>query len=213
MSSFATSNTSIACVGNIGFDGEQTRGMAIPMIRPTTAHRWHASPRLVVRALNAAAPRGYLQFGPHLLPCALGHGGIKAIKCEGDGASPRGRFRLRSVLYRPDGKRPRTGLPLRAIRKTDGWCDSVPDRNYNRRVALPYPQSAERLWRNDRLYDVVVVLGYNDVPRRRGRGSALFIHVARPDFAPTEGCVALRASDLRRVLCNLRCGSEIVIEI
>ncbi|MBA2126162.1 hypothetical protein DLM45_07985 [Hyphomicrobium methylovorum] len=183
------------------------------MIRPKPEHQQRTAGRLIVRALNASAQRGYLQFGTNLVPCALGTGGIRAIKREGDGAAPRGRFRLLSVFYRPDGKRPRSGLPVRAIRKMDGWCDSVNDRNYNRRVSLPYPQSTEPLWRADRLYDVIVVLGYNDVPRVRGRGSAIFIHVAREGFTPTEGCVALRASDLRRMLCNLHRGSDIVIAV
>lgn len=183
------------------------------MARPAVAQRQQAVPRLIVRALNAGAQRGYVQFGANFLPCALGSSGIRAIKREGDGATPRGRFLLRAVLYRPDATRPRTGLPLAAIRKVDGWCDSAADRNYNRRVILPYPESAERLWRDDRVYDVVVLLGYNDMPRKRGRGSALFIHVARPGFTPTEGCVTLRAGDLRRVLSNVGRGCKIIIEV
>ena len=89
---------------------------------------------------------------------------------------------------------------MRAIRPRDGWCDAPADRNYNRPVRHPYPASAERLWRADGLYDVVVVLGYNDRPRVRGRGSAIFMHVARPGYAPTEGCIALARPHLLRVL-------------
>lgn len=102
-------------------------------------------------------------------------------------------------------------LPLRQLRPTDGWCDAPQDRNYNRRVVRPYPASAERLWREDGLYDVVVVLGCNDVPRVRGRGSAIFLHVARPGYAPTEGCVAIALPDLVRVLVRLRRGDVIRI--
>ena len=107
--------------------------------------------------------------------------------------------------------RPRTPFDLRLIRRNDGWCDSPADRNYNRPVRLPYPAGAEHLWRGDGLYDVVVVLGFNDVPRLRNRGSAIFMHIARGDFHPTEGCVALRARDLRRLMSLLPKRSEIII--
>ena len=114
---------------------------------------------------------------------------------------------MRAVLYRPDRmRRPRTPLPVRAIRRHDGWCDASADRNYNRPVRLPYPASAERLWREDALYDVVVVLDYNERPRVRGRGSAIFMHVARPGYAPTEGCIALARAHLLRLLERLRCA-------
>ncbi len=82
----------------------------------------------------------------------------------------------------------------------DGWCDDPRDRNYNRYVRHPYPASAERMWREDNLYDVVVVLSHNDRPRVRGRGSAVFMHVARTGMTPTEGCVALRLPHLLRLL-------------
>lgn len=152
-----------------------------------------------------------MQLGTLLFPCALGRGGIKAIKREGDGATPRGRYRLRYVLYRSDLARPRTVLDTRAVRRTDGWCDSPSDRNYNRHVRLPYAASTERLWRDDRLYDVVVVIGYNDVPRVRHRGSAIFMHIARSGLRPTEGCVALSARDLRRLLSLIPKDSHIRI--
>lgn len=115
-----------------------------------------------------------------------------------------GAFRLEAVLYRPDRvQRPRTGLPLAVIATTDGWCDAVGDRNYNRKVAHPYPASAEALWRADGLYDVVVVLAHNRRPRVRGRGSAIFLHVARPGHLPTEGCIALARPDLLRLLSRI----------
>ncbi len=97
------------------------------------------------------------------------------------------------------------------MRRQDGWCDAVSDRNYNRPVQHPYSASAERLWRDDALYDLVIVLGYNDHPRRQGLGSAIFMHVARPDYAPTEGCIALRPADLRRFLGLLRPDTTIRI--
>jgi L,D-peptidoglycan transpeptidase YkuD (ErfK/YbiS/YcfS/YnhG family) len=104
-----------------------------------------------------------------------------------------------------------TGLPVRHIRNSDGWCDAPSDRNYNRSVRHPYPASAERLWRDDQLYDVIVVVDYNRCPRIRARGSAIFMHVARTGWCPTEGCVALAERDLRRLLAQTRRGTRLVI--
>jgi L,D-peptidoglycan transpeptidase YkuD (ErfK/YbiS/YcfS/YnhG family) len=112
-----------------------------------------------------------------------------------------GLFTLCEVLYRPDRvQRPRLGLPVRVMRRSDGWCDDVDDGNYNRKVRLPYTASAETLWRDDRIYDVIVVLDHNRRPRSKGCGSAIFMHVAHPDYAPTAGCIALSLGDLRRLL-------------
>jgi L,D-peptidoglycan transpeptidase YkuD (ErfK/YbiS/YcfS/YnhG family) len=167
--------------------------------------------QVYVRVLSQAAQRGHVAFGALRFACALGQSGITAIKREGDGATPRGRLPVRCVLYRSDAARPRSTFRLRRIRCNDGWCDSPQDRNYNRPVRLPYRANAEHLWRADGLYEVVVVLGYNDVPRVRNRGSAIFMHVARGNFEPTEGCIALRARDLRRLLAVLPRRSVIVV--
>jgi len=176
--------------------------------RLSGANRW------VVHTLSAHATRGRLTAGWIAVPCAIGRAGSKAVKREGDGASPRGAWRLAEVLWRRDrGRRPATGLPVRSIRPSDGWCDAQGDRNYNRPVRHPYPASAERLWRDDGLYDIVVVLDHNRRPRVRGGGSAIFMHIARAGFAPTAGCVALREGDLRRLLGALRRRTWISIGI
>lgn len=144
---------------------------------------------------------GLLRSGRRSYRCAIGRGGIREEKIEGDGATPVGRFALRRALYRPDRlDPPETGLSLAPIEPDLGWCDAPADPMYNRQVGLPYPASHERLWRDDHLYDVIVVLGHNDDPPRPGAGSAIFMHVARPDYGPTEGCVALRLPDLLEVL-------------
>ncbi len=157
--------------------------------------------QLFVRGLPGLAWRGLATIGGRSYPCALGRNGISATKREGDGATPLGTYRLVNIFYRADKvRRPRTALPVRAIRRDDGWCDEPRDRNYNRPVRHPYPASAERLWRDDELYDLVVVLSHNQRPRVRNRGSAVFLHVARPGFRPTEGCVAMRKTDLERIL-------------
>ncbi|MFM9850540.1 MAG: L,D-transpeptidase [Hyphomicrobiaceae bacterium] len=145
--------------------------------------------------------RGMLCVGTLRLPCALGRTGRRAMKREGDGATPMGLFTLCEVLYRPDRvRRPRAGLPVSATRSWDGWCDDARDGNYNRKVRLPYAASAETLWRDDHIYDVIVVLDHNRRPRAKGRGSAIFVHVARAGYEPTAGCVALSLSGLMRLL-------------
>lgn len=155
---------------------------------------------------------GVLLFGPRAIPAALGRGGIRADKREGDGATPRGRFRLVRLWWRADrGPRPRTLLPVRRIRPDDAWSEDAGHRGYNRPFRLPPGGEGDRLWREDRLYDLVIELDHNTRPRIAGRGSAVFIHVARPGLAPTAGCVALRADDLRRLLARL--GSRTRIEI
>jgi L,D-peptidoglycan transpeptidase YkuD (ErfK/YbiS/YcfS/YnhG family) len=144
--------------------------------------------------------------------CALGRGGINAQKREGDGATPVGSFAMRQLLYRPDREtRPRTALQAKPIQQNDGWCDAPRDRAYNRPVHLPYPASAETLWRDDHLYDLLVVLGYNDDPVVPGQGSAIFLHLARLDYGPTEGCVALSHADMVAVLAAADSGSRVVV--
>lgn len=146
-------------------------------------------------------PEGRLVLGGHVFRVALGRSGVSMRKQEGDGATPAGVLALRRVLYRADRIRtPLCVVPIGPIAPTDGWCDDPADRSYNREVRLPYPASHEELWREDRLYDLVGVLGWNDSPVRPGRGSAIFLHVARDDFSPTAGCIALGLPDLVAVL-------------
>jgi L,D-peptidoglycan transpeptidase YkuD (ErfK/YbiS/YcfS/YnhG family) len=165
-----------------------------------------------VTALAPGGTRGFVKLGALAFPCALGRSGRRAVKREGDGATPIGRWQLLQVLYRADHiRRPPTGLVVRPIRPADGWCDDPADRNYNRPVRHPYPASAERLWREDGLYDCVVVLSHNVRPRVRGAGSAIFMHVAQPGYLPTAGCIALRREHLLRLLRPLRAGASLSI--
>jgi L,D-peptidoglycan transpeptidase YkuD (ErfK/YbiS/YcfS/YnhG family) len=171
-----------------------------------------ARSQLIVRALSAGAPNGILACGGLRFPCVVGRSGRRPDKREGDGATPVGRFVLREVFYRRDRLlRPRTRLPVAALKASDGWCDDPHDRNYNRRVRHPYPASAERLWRDDHLYDLIVVLGYNDGPRVKGRGSAIFMHVAGPGLKATQGCIALERPHLLRLIERASRGAEITI--
>ncbi len=146
-------------------------------------------------------PDGRVILGREVYRCALGRGGVRAEKQEGDGATPAGLLPLRRVLYRADRVAiPRAAMLREPIGETDGWCDDPGHRDYNRMVSLPHPASCEELWRGDALYDVIGVLGWNDAPVQRGRGSAIFLHVARPGYAPTEGCVALTLRDVQALL-------------
>jgi L,D-peptidoglycan transpeptidase YkuD (ErfK/YbiS/YcfS/YnhG family) len=146
-------------------------------------------------------PDGRLVVAGQIYRMALGRSGVRADKQEGDGATPAGLLPLRRVLYRADKVAiPRTALPREPIAVSDGWCDDPGHPDYNRPVQLPHPASCEELWRRDAVYDIVVVLGWNDAPVVRGRGSAIFLHAARPGYAPTEGCVALALGDLIAVL-------------
>jgi L,D-peptidoglycan transpeptidase YkuD (ErfK/YbiS/YcfS/YnhG family) len=156
---------------------------------------------------------GLLQLGHRALPVALGRGGISANKREGDGATPRGRFRLVRLWWRADrAPRPRTLLPARAIRRDDAWCEDPSDRHYNRPMRLAANAPGDRLWRDDNLYDLIVELDHNTRPRVARRGSAVFMHVARPGFAPTAGCVALTATELRILLGRIGRRATLTID-
>jgi L,D-peptidoglycan transpeptidase YkuD (ErfK/YbiS/YcfS/YnhG family) len=165
-----------------------------------------------VRPGTSGASRGVLLAGRHAIPVALGRSGVAAGKREGDGATPRGRFRLIRLWWRADrAPRPRTLLPVRRIDRTLAWCENPADRRYNRPFRRSANEPGDRLWRHDRLYDLVIELSHNTHPRVAGRGSAVFVHVARPDRGATAGCVALDARDLRRLLGRL--GPRTRIEI
>jgi L,D-peptidoglycan transpeptidase YkuD (ErfK/YbiS/YcfS/YnhG family) len=156
---------------------------------------------------------GWVEAGEKRYRCALGKDGVTHVKAEGDHMTPLGRFPLRRLYYREDRlAEPETGLPTSAIQPNDGWCDAPGDENYNRPVTLPYPASAEEMWREDGLYDVVVVIGHNDDPVIAGHGSAIFMHVATADYAGTEGCVALALPDLLDVVRTLEGESRLIIQ-
>jgi L,D-peptidoglycan transpeptidase YkuD (ErfK/YbiS/YcfS/YnhG family) len=166
-----------------------------------------------VRTRPAQPTRGVLLAGALAIPVVLGRGGIRANKYEGDGATPRGRFRLVRLWWRADRHpRPQTLLPTQRITPDLAWCEDTTDRRYNRPFRRAAADGGDRLWRQDRLYDFVIELDHNTRPRVAGRGSAVFVHVARPNRSPTAGCVALSASDLRRLLARLCRGTRIAIQ-
>ncbi len=160
-----------------------------------------------VNGHKARAQCGHVYYG-----CSLGPAGIRLNKREGEGATPAGVWPMRYVMYRPDRlMRPRTGLPVFPIRPNSGWCDDPGSAQYNQPVTLPVHASHERLWRDDGVYDVVVVIGHNDSPPISGFGSAVFIHLQRPDRRATQGCIAFGQSDLLRMLETWSTSTRLVV--
>jgi len=154
----------------------------------------------------------WLDWGAGKKRAAIGPSGIAVKAGEGDGITPRGSFPVREIFYRADRiAKPVTALPMRAIAREDGWCDEPNDPNYNRLVKLPYPASSEAMWREDHLYDLVVVMGYNDDPVVPAKGSAIFVHLATPSYSHTQGCVALALEDALAAIAQLQPGDKVVI--
>ncbi len=167
---------------------------------------------LDVRPLPRDRTRGIIRLGSITVPCALGRAGVIARKKEGDGATPSGAFELLHVYYRPDRERPpRTVFPVEPLAPDDGWCDDPGHRLYNRPVKLPFPAGHEKMWRDDRLYDLVVVMDCNMFPAVKGRGSAIFFHIARQAYTPTEGCVTVSPVHMRLLLENAAPGARMTI--
>lgn len=153
-----------------------------------------------------------LEYAGRRYRCALGRSGVRTDKQEGDGATPTGRYPLKRLYIRRDRiPEIETGLPVTDINPNDGWCDDPARPEYNTRVKLPYEGRHEVMYRDDHLYDLVIEIGHNDAPPIPGAGSAVFIHLAKPDYAPTEGCIALHMDDLTGLLADW--GPETEIEI
>ena len=172
------------------------------------------APLTMIRVNSAAGNprRGWLSTGGWTIPVALGRGGIKANKREGDGGTPRGVFRPRQLWWRADRHpRPETRLLTRAIRPGDAWCEDAASRHYNRWIRLAPGEPGDRLTREDHLYDFIVEIDHNTCPRIAGRGSAVFLHLAQANFSPTAGCVSMTHSAMLRLLRRMGPQTRIVI--
>jgi len=156
--------------------------------------------------------QGLMRAGGFTVPVALGRAGVRANKREGDGGTPAGQFHLLRLWWRADRlSRPASRLPARRIGRSDAWCEDPSDRRYNQFFRRSAVEPGDRLWRDDGLYDIFVEIDHNTRPRVAGRGSAVFIHVARLGFAPTAGCIALRRHDLLQLLRRIGPKSRIII--
>jgi L,D-peptidoglycan transpeptidase YkuD (ErfK/YbiS/YcfS/YnhG family) len=170
-------------------------------------------PLIRVRARPGRRTLGILTAGQRTIPVVLGRAGVRINKREGDGGTPAGRFRPLRLWWRADrGPRPQTHLPVRRIGPDIAWCENPADRRYNRPFRRSANEPGDRLWRDDGLYDLIVEIDHNTRPRVAGRGSAVFLHVARPDGRPTAGCVAMAVADLRRLLALTSPRTEINIQ-
>src|SRR5579859_1703686 len=157
--------------------------------------------RISIRAAAGDSRRGWLTAGTQTIPVALGRGGIIANKREGDGGTPKGTFQPRRLWWRADRhNRPHSLLPIRAIRPEDAWCEDPGSRHYNRPIRLERDQGGDRLRRDDHLYDFIIEIDHNTAPRIAGRGSAVFLHLARPGFSPTAGCISMTRSAMLHLL-------------
>jgi L,D-peptidoglycan transpeptidase YkuD (ErfK/YbiS/YcfS/YnhG family) len=165
-----------------------------------------------IRAAAGDPRRGWLMAAGRPVPVALGRGGIIANKREGDGGTPKGTFRPRQLWWRADRHpRPPTFLPGRAIRPEDAWCEDPHSRHYNQPLRLDLDRGGDRLTRDDHLYDFIVEIDHNTSPRVAGLGSAVFLHLARENFAPTAGCVSMTKSAMLQLLRRLGPQTRIVI--
>ena len=157
-------------------------------------------------------PSGKAEWNKTFVRCTLGFGGISNKKKEGDGVTPAGRFQLRRIFFRADRiERPRTILPLSTLSRKSGWCDDSNDTSYNKYVSFPFSGHHEKLWRDDSIYDLIAVIGYNDRPIIPNAGSAIFIHVAAPEFGSTKGCIGFSQTDLLKFIENWKLTS--IVEI
>jgi L,D-peptidoglycan transpeptidase YkuD (ErfK/YbiS/YcfS/YnhG family) len=167
---------------------------------------------LLILPVRHGATQGTAALGALSVRCALGRSGIAAEKVEGDGSTPAGRFPVRRLFYRSDRIRDLAcRLPMQPMSPSDGWCDDPGDSAYNRLITRPYSGRHEAMWREDAIYDLVLVIGHNDDPAVPGRGSAVFLHLAQPDYAPTAGCVAFARADFVTLLQAIEPTTSIVI--
>jgi L,D-peptidoglycan transpeptidase YkuD (ErfK/YbiS/YcfS/YnhG family) len=167
---------------------------------------------LLIVPAGPGATQGMARFGALSIRCALGRSGIAMDKVEGDGCTPTGRFPVRRLFYRPDRMRGlASSIPMQPMSPSDGWCDDPADSAYNRLITRPYPGRHEALWREDAIYDLVLAIGHNDDPVVPGKGSAVFLHLAQPDYTPTEGCVAFARADFVALLGAMEPTTSIVI--
>jgi L,D-peptidoglycan transpeptidase YkuD (ErfK/YbiS/YcfS/YnhG family) len=193
-------------------DVKFTRATQEPFLEGEEIARFFAMSRFHLYPSPIMKSRALLVGGGLRLWCAIGRRGVTSRKREGDGATPRGSLRLLTLYRRQDHWRGASArLPARSIRPHHGWCDDPRSPRYNRLVTIPFSGSHEILWREDHLYDLVIETDWNARPAKRGCGSAIFIHLARPGLAPTEGCLAFHRKDLALLLRRIGRESRVVI--
>ena len=151
-------------------------------------------------------------FNNYKVKCAIGKRGISSKKVEGDNKTPRGTFKIQAIYYRKDRmKELKSLIKKKNIRKNMGWCDDSKSRKYNKLIKFPFSYSAEKLYLNSGIYDTLLILNFNNKPAKRRKGSAIFIHIAKKNYAPTRGCIAVSKIDMRKIVSRIRRNSKITI--
>ena len=162
--------------------------------------------------MNIKLKGKYLYYLKYKIKCSIGKEGITRNKKEGDLKTPKGKFKLKLIFYRKDKiKILKTSLKKIAIQKNMGWCDDIKSKKYNKLISFPFKYSAEKLWRKDNIYDVAIVLNYNLNPVKKNKGSAIFLHIAKKNYSPTRGCIAINEKDMLNLTTNLKKNSAIII--
>ena len=162
--------------------------------------------------MNIKLKGKYLYYLKYKIKCSIGKEGITKDKKEGDLKTPKGKFKLKFIFYRKDKiKILKTSFKKVAIKKSMGWCDDVKSKKYNKLISFPFKFSAEKLWRKDNIYDVVIILNYNLSPVKKNKGSAIFLHIAKKNYNPTKGCIAINKKDMLNLTANLKKNSAIII--
>lgn len=145
------------------------------------------------------------------MKCAIGKKGIGYKKKEGDLITPKGKFKIKLILYRKDRVKLKTKLRKVAIQKNMVWCDDPRSQKYNQLVRLPSNFRHEKLYKKENIYDIVLVLNFNMSPTKKNKGSAIFIHVAKNNYKKTEGCVAIRKFALLKIVRELKTNTKVKI--
>ena len=164
--------------------------------------------------MNLLVQNNYLHSDLGRFACAVGRGGLTTNKIEGDHKTPVGEFKFKKIYYRKD----KLGemffkIPFAIIERNDGWCDDPKSKLYNQHVQFPFDASAERLFRDDDLYDIICVLNYNTNPIVPGKGSAIFLHICKPNFAGTEGCVAIEKKNILKLVNLIDLNTKLIIKV
>jgi len=157
--------------------------------------------------------KNYLTYNKLKFKCAIGKKGISYKKKEGDLITPKGQFKIKYILYRNDREKISTKLKKKVIKKNMGWCDDPKSKQYNKLVKFPFIFSHEKLYKKENIYDIILVLDYNMNPIKKNKGSAIFIHVAKDNFKKTSGCVAIKKTNLIKLIKEINPNSKVKISL
>ena len=162
--------------------------------------------------MNIKLKGKYLYYLNYKIKCTIGKNGTTKNKKEGDLKTPSGIFKFKKIFYRKERIRfIKTTLKRKYIKKNIGWCDDPTSKYYNKEIKFPFKGSAEKLWRKDNIYDLIIVLNYNLNPVIKNKGSAIFLHICKKNYAPTKGCVAINKRDMMKLIDNIKINSKLII--